>query len=169
MHFSASSQWSKICFGYQGIIFNGKKGPKFSQIVLVRLGGGAPPPPQSGQPDRFFTVFFLPLPLGCWEREVTAGALFCILHSLEMEPETNICFQMQEILCDQIKNISNKKRIFQMQKRIFRMQEILCDHRPRRREQLEAWEVEHKWWRHLCLPGQYHHHLNHLHHHHLNP
>ena len=24
MHFSASSQWSKICFGYQGIIFNRK-------------------------------------------------------------------------------------------------------------------------------------------------
>ena len=48
MHFSASSQWSKICFGYQGIIFNGKKGLKFSQIVLVRL-----------EPDRFFTVFFL--------------------------------------------------------------------------------------------------------------
>ena len=57
LHFSASSQWSKICFGYQGIIFNGKKGLKFSQIVLVRLEGGDPPP-QSGQPDRFFTVFF---------------------------------------------------------------------------------------------------------------
>ena len=28
MHFSASSQWSKICFGYQGIIFNGEKFPK---------------------------------------------------------------------------------------------------------------------------------------------
>ena len=41
---------------------NGKKGLKFSQIVLVRLEGGDPPP-QSGQPDRFFTVF-LPLPLG---------------------------------------------------------------------------------------------------------
>ena len=37
MHFSASSQWSKICFGYQGIIFNGKKGLTFSQIVLVSL------------------------------------------------------------------------------------------------------------------------------------
>ena len=49
----------KICFGYQGIIFNGKKGLTFSQIVLVRLEGGDPPtPPQSGQPDRFFTVFF---------------------------------------------------------------------------------------------------------------
>ena len=44
MHFSASSQWSKICFGYQGIIFNGKKGLKFSQMVLVRLEGGDPPP-----------------------------------------------------------------------------------------------------------------------------
>ena len=61
MLFSASSQWSKICFGYQGIIFNGKKGLKFSQIVLVRLEGGDPPSPhQSGQPDRFFPVFFTP-------------------------------------------------------------------------------------------------------------
>ena len=62
MHFSASSQWSKICFGYQGIIFNGKKGLTFSQIVLVRLEGGDPPSPQSGQPDRF-SQYFLPLPL----------------------------------------------------------------------------------------------------------
>ena len=54
MHFSASSQWSKICFGYQGIIFNGKKGLKFSQIVLVRLEGGDPPPPKQS----FFPVFF---------------------------------------------------------------------------------------------------------------
>ena len=70
MHFSASSQWSKICFGYQGIIFNGKKGLTFSQIVLVRLEGGDPPP-QSGQPDRFFTVFFWPLPLPfCWIQSI---------------------------------------------------------------------------------------------------
>ena len=46
MHFSASSQWSKICFGDQGIMFNGKKGLKFSQIVLVRLEGVTPPPPK---------------------------------------------------------------------------------------------------------------------------
>ena len=60
MHFSASSQWSKICFGYQGIIFNGENVLKFSQIEAVRLGRGWPPlPPQSGQPDRFFPVFFL--------------------------------------------------------------------------------------------------------------
>ena len=63
MHFSASSQWSKIYIGYQEITFNGKKVLKFSQIVLVRLGGGDPPHPQSGQPDRFFPVFFLTLPL----------------------------------------------------------------------------------------------------------
>ena len=37
MHFSASSQWSKICFGYQGFIFNGKKVLKFSQIEAVSL------------------------------------------------------------------------------------------------------------------------------------
>ena len=60
MHFSASSQWSKIYIGYQEITFNGKKVLKFSQIVLVRLGGvDPPPPPQSGQSDRFFPVFFL--------------------------------------------------------------------------------------------------------------
>ena len=34
MLFSASSQWSKICFGYQGIIFNGKKGLKRSPWPL---------------------------------------------------------------------------------------------------------------------------------------
>ena len=28
-----------------------KKGPKYSQILMVRLGGGDPPPPY-GQPDR---------------------------------------------------------------------------------------------------------------------
>ena len=37
MHFSASSQSSKIFFEYQGIIFNGKKVLKFSQIEAVRL------------------------------------------------------------------------------------------------------------------------------------
>merc|ERR1712020_854900 len=37
MHFSASSKWSKICFGYQGIIFNGKNVLKFSQIEAVSL------------------------------------------------------------------------------------------------------------------------------------
>ena len=37
MHFSASSQWSKICFGYQGIIFNRKKVLNFSQIESVSL------------------------------------------------------------------------------------------------------------------------------------
>ena len=48
MHFSASSQWSKIYIGYQEITFNGKKVLKFSQIVLVRLGGSDHPPhPQS--------------------------------------------------------------------------------------------------------------------------
>ena len=36
---------------------------KCSQIVLVRLGGGVTPPPQSGQPDRFFPVFFYPFPI----------------------------------------------------------------------------------------------------------
>ena len=50
MLFSASSQWSKICFGYQGIIFNGKKGLTFSQIVLVSL-------------TAFSQFFFWPLPL----------------------------------------------------------------------------------------------------------
>ena len=38
-----------------------KKGLTFSQIVLVRLEGGDPPP-QSGQPDRFFAVFFYSFP-----------------------------------------------------------------------------------------------------------
>ena len=37
MHFSASSQWSKICFGYQEIIFNRKKVLNFSQIESVSL------------------------------------------------------------------------------------------------------------------------------------
>ena len=37
MNFSASSQWSKICFGYQGIIFNRKKVLNFSQIESVSL------------------------------------------------------------------------------------------------------------------------------------
>ena len=37
MHFSAFSQWSKICFGYQGIIFNRKKFLNFSQIESVSL------------------------------------------------------------------------------------------------------------------------------------
>ena len=63
MLFSASSQWSKICFGYQGIIFNGKKGLKFSQIVLVRLEGGDPPPPKRSAWPLFPSFFFWPLPL----------------------------------------------------------------------------------------------------------
>ena len=57
MHFSASSQWSEICFGYQGIIFNRKKVLNFSQIESVR--GRGDPPPWIGQPDCFITVFFL--------------------------------------------------------------------------------------------------------------
>ena len=44
MNFSASSQWSKICFGYQGIIFNGKKVvKKFSKNLqrnFIKQGGG---------------------------------------------------------------------------------------------------------------------------------
>ena len=60
MHFSASSQWSKICFGYQGIIFNGKKGLTFSQIVLVRLEGGDPPPPKRSAWPLFHSFFFTP-------------------------------------------------------------------------------------------------------------
>ena len=48
MHFSASSQWSKICFVYQEMIFDGENILKFSQIVLVRLGGSDHTPhPQS--------------------------------------------------------------------------------------------------------------------------
>ena len=63
MHFSASSQWSKICFGYPGIIFNGKKGLKFSQIVLVRLEGGDPPsPPKRSAWPLFHSFFFEPFP-----------------------------------------------------------------------------------------------------------
>ena len=61
MHFSASSQWSKICFVYQEMIFDGENILKFSQIVLVRLGGLIPPPPKkSGQPDRSYPFFFNP-------------------------------------------------------------------------------------------------------------
>ena len=45
MNFSASSQWSKICFGYQGIIFNGKKVVKVfsknSHRNFIKRGGGA--------------------------------------------------------------------------------------------------------------------------------
>ena len=37
MHFSTSSQRSKICFGYHEIIFNGEKVLKFSQIFSVSL------------------------------------------------------------------------------------------------------------------------------------
>ena len=44
MHFSASSQLSKICFGYQGIIFNGKKVVKVfsknSHRNFIKRGGG---------------------------------------------------------------------------------------------------------------------------------
>merc|ERR1719209_1295984 len=60
MHFSASSQWSKICFGYQGIIFNGKKVLKFSQIEAVKLGGGGapPPPPQAVSLTALSQFFF---------------------------------------------------------------------------------------------------------------
>ena len=43
MHFSTSSQRSKICFGYHEIIFNGEKVLKFSQIEAVRLEGDDPP------------------------------------------------------------------------------------------------------------------------------
>ena len=61
MHFSASSQWSKICFGYQGIIFNWKKVLKFSQIVSVKLEGGDPPiPPKAVSLTAFSQVFFTP-------------------------------------------------------------------------------------------------------------
>ena len=35
MHFSASSQWSKICFGYQGIIINGKKGARRHLLLNI--------------------------------------------------------------------------------------------------------------------------------------
>ena len=53
---SASSQWSKICFGYQGIIFNGKKSPKIFTNAYGQAGGGwkfqnfqtTPPYSQSG-------------------------------------------------------------------------------------------------------------------------
>ena len=45
MNFSASSQGSKICFGYQGIIFNGdkvvKKFSKISQLYKTRGGSKA--------------------------------------------------------------------------------------------------------------------------------
>ena len=54
-HFSAPSQWHKIRFEYQGIIFNGKKGPKFSHMLMVRLGAWPPP---YGQADRRIWVFF---------------------------------------------------------------------------------------------------------------
>ena len=63
MHFSASSQWSKICFGYQGIIFNGKKGLKFSQIEVVRLRGSDPPTtPKAVSLTAFSQFFFEPFP-----------------------------------------------------------------------------------------------------------
>ena len=39
-----------------------EKRPKILTNSFGQAGGGWPPP-QSGQPDRFFTVFFLPLPL----------------------------------------------------------------------------------------------------------
>ena len=59
MHFSASSQWNKICFWYQGIIFNGKKVLKFSQIEAVRLGGGGgDPPSHQGVSLTAFSQFF---------------------------------------------------------------------------------------------------------------
>ena len=58
MHFSASSQWSKICFGYQKIIFNRKKVLNFSQIESVRRRGGGPPP-ESGSLTVSSQFFFL--------------------------------------------------------------------------------------------------------------
>ena len=59
MHFSASSQWSKICFGYQGIIFNGENVLKFSQIEAVRLGGGCPPPLEAVSLTAFSQFFLM--------------------------------------------------------------------------------------------------------------
>ena len=60
MHFSASLQWSKICFGYQGKIFNRKKVLNFSQKESVRGRGGGPPPPmnRSGKCEIFLLWFF---------------------------------------------------------------------------------------------------------------
>ena len=58
MHFQPLHNEVKSVLGNKESYSMGKKGLKFSQIVLVRLEGGDPP--QSGQPDRFFTVFFTP-------------------------------------------------------------------------------------------------------------
>ena len=46
MHFSASSQWSKLCFGYQEIIFNRKKSPKIFTNSFGQAGGGRLAPPR---------------------------------------------------------------------------------------------------------------------------
>ena len=62
MHFSASSQWSKICFGYQGIIFNGKKGLKRSAWPL-------------------FHSFFLTLPLDPCQRQACMPWSLIVLFS----------------------------------------------------------------------------------------
>ena len=60
MHFSASSQWSKICFGYQGIIFNGKKRPKIFTNRFGQAGGGYPPTPKAVSLTAFSQFFFTP-------------------------------------------------------------------------------------------------------------
>ena len=60
---SPSAQTFLNKLSYLGLFYHfikDKNGSKFSQIEAARLKGWPPSPPQSGQPDRFFLVFFTP-------------------------------------------------------------------------------------------------------------